>query len=277
MLKSMTAFARIEETHSLGNFIWEIRSVNHRYLDLNFRLPEDVRQLEFELRKYAQDQLGRGKLDCTFKLMSTADSQIDLMINQKLITSLLEQINTLQLKAPKMTLPNAMELLAWPGVTEQNQPDQDELLAGVRSSFQHAMSALVENRKLEGSRMRDLIDTRLQELAELVVNVRQHRPELMLAIRNKIITRIEDLQAETDTQRLEQELVYLAQKLDVEEELDRLDSHLEELRNVIGSKQPVGRRLDFLMQELNRETNTLIWNSECWSLLCKNSIERPTL
>ena len=152
---------------------------------------------------------------------------------------------------------NAMEILAWPGVTEQHRVDQSELLEQVQASFKSAVAALIENRKLEGARMRDLIIARLQELTELVLNVRQHRPTVMAAIRKKIMTRMEDLPIDADPQRIEQELVFLAQKLDVEEELDRLDSHLAELKKVVDSQQPVGRRLDFLMQELNREANTL--------------------
>ncbi len=257
MLKSMTAFARIEKNYSLGTFIWEIRSVNHRYLDISFRLPEDVRAVEFDLRKLVQDQLSRGKLDCTFKLATTADTRVDLSINEKLVDSLLKQIDTLQQKAPQVIAANAMEMLAWPGVTEQNTVDQSELLTKVQASFKDAVTALIENRQLEGARMRDLIIARVQELTELVINVRQRRPAVMAAIRKKIMTRIEDLQLDADSQRVEQELVFLAQKLDVEEELDRLDSHLEDLRNVVNSQQPVGRRLDFLMQELNREANTL--------------------
>ncbi len=257
MLKSMTAFARIEENHSLGKFIWEVRSVNHRYLDVSFRLPEDVRAVEFDLRKQLQDQLSRGKLDCTFKLATTAATQVDLSINEKLVDSLLKQISTLQHKAPQVQPANAMEILTWPGVTETQRVDQTELLQQVQASFNSAVVALSENRKLEGARMRDLIIIRLQELTELVLNVRQHRPTVMAAMRKKIMTRLEDLPIDADPQRIEQELVFLAQKLDVEEELDRLDSHLEELKKVVDSQKPVGRRLDFLMQELNREANTL--------------------
>ncbi len=257
MLKSMTAFAREEKNHTIGNFVWELRSINHRYLEVNFRLIEELRASEFQLRKMIQERLSRGKLDCTFRLRPTADTQVNLCINKKLLDSLLQQARSLQQQVPEAGALNPMELLSWPGVTEQNQIDQAELVHGAKELFDEALKSLIENRQLEGERMQQLISQRCSQLKELVETVRVRRPEVLTAIRSKIMGRIEDLQIEADQNRLEQELVFITQKLDVEEELDRLDSHLQELDSVLQSDQPVGRRLDFLMQELNREANTL--------------------
>lgn len=257
MLKSMTAFARVDENNSMGNFVWEVRSINHRYLEVNFRIIEELRSAEFELRKVIQNLLSRGKVDCTFRLKTTADSEVNLSINQKLLDSLLAQTQSLRAKVPELNPPNSIELLNWPGVTEQVQIDQAELIKQAKNYFEQAVLALIENRKLEGDRMRELLVQRCEQLKVLVSNVRQRRPEVLSAIRTKLMTRIEDMKVDIDSNRFEQELVVIAQKLDVDEELDRLDSHLQELDAVLVKDQPVGRRLDFLMQELNREANTL--------------------
>tara|TARA_R110002049_G_scaffold252264_1_gene427249 strand:+ start:385171 stop:386037 length:867 start_codon:yes stop_codon:yes gene_type:complete len=257
MLKSMTAFARVEENHPIGSFVWEIRSINHRYLEVGFRLPEELRSSEFDLRKQVQNLLSRGKVDCTFRLKTTAASDVNLSINETLLDRLLEQTQILRNKAPEITSPNAIELLSWPGVTEQAQIDQAELVKTARQLFDQAIRSLIESRKMEGDRMRELIAQRGTQLKRLVETVRERRPEVLSAIRTKLMTRIEDMNVDMDTNRFEQELVMIAQKLDVDEELDRLDSHLTELEDVLASDKPVGRRLDFLMQELNREANTL--------------------
>ena len=257
MLKSMTAFARVDENFPIGHFVWEVRSINHRYLEVGFRLPEELRSAEFELRKIVQQALNRGKVDCTFRLKTTADSEVNLTINQVLLDSLMEQTKKLQTQAPEIPAPNAIELLNWPGVTEQAQIDQRQLITQAKDMLSQAMQSLIDNRQVEGERMRELIAQRSKQLKQLVDAVRTRRPEVLASIRTKLLARIEDIEVDFDSNRLEQELVMIAQKLDVDEELDRLDSHLIELNDVINSDKPVGRRLDFLMQELNREANTL--------------------
>lgn len=257
MLKSMTAFARVDDNHPMGNFVWEVRSINHRYLEVGFRLPEELRAAEFDLRKIAQDLLNRGKVDCTFRLKITSESNVDLSVNQALLDKLLAQTEALRKKSPDLPAPNPIELLNWPGVTEQAQIDQKELISQAKNLFKQAIKTLIENRGVEGERMRELIAQRGAQLKQLVAVVRERRPEVLAAIRTKLMTRIEELDVDFDSNRLEQELVVIAQKLDVDEELDRLDSHLIELNDILSSDKPVGRRLDFLMQELNREANTL--------------------
>jgi uncharacterized protein (TIGR00255 family) len=257
MLKSMTAFARVDENHPIGSFVWEVRSINHRYLEVGFRLPEELRASEFDLRKQVQNLLGRGKVDCTFRLKTTGASDVNLSINESLLDRLLEQTQILRNKVPDIAAPNAIELLNWPGVTEQTQIDQTELTKTAKQLFDQAIKLLIENRKMEGDRMREMIVQRGSQLKQLVGTVRERRPEVLSAIRAKLMLRIEEMKVDMDTNRFEQELVMIAQKLDVDEELDRLDSHLIELNDVLVSDKPVGRRLDFLMQELNREANTL--------------------
>lgn len=257
MLKSMTAFARVDENHPMGNFVWEIRSINHRYLEVGFRLPEELRAAEFDLRKTAQDLLNRGKVDCTFRVKTSADSDVNLSINQALLDRLLEQMQLIRSKSPEIPAPNAIDLLNWPGVTEQAQIDQKQLISHAKQLFRQALQSLVENRTLEGERMRDLIAQRGEQISQLVSTVRVRRPEVLAAIRTKLMARIKEMEVDFDSNRLEQELVMIAQKLDVDEELDRLDSHLIELKDILSNDKPVGRRLDFLMQELNREANTL--------------------
>ena len=253
----MTAFARVDENYPIGNFVWEVRSINHRYLEVGFRLPEELRSSEFDLRKQVQNLLSRGKVDCTFRLKMTAASDVNLSINETLLDRILEQTQILRHKDPDIGAPNPIELLGWPGVTEQVQIDQAELTKTAKQLFDQAIKALIENRKVEGDRMRELISQRGNQLKELVSTVRERRPEVLTAIRTKLMARIEEMKVDMESNRFEQELVMIAQKLDVDEELDRLDSHLTELDDVLVSDKPVGRRLDFLMQELNREANTL--------------------
>lgn len=257
MLKSMTAFARVDENHPIGNFVWEVRSVNHRYLEVSFRLPEELRSSEFDLRKKVQNLVSRGKIDCTFRIRTTATSEVNLTINEKLLDRLLEQTQKLRAKIPEMAAPNPIELLNWPGITEQTQIDQTELTKTAKVLFEQAITTLIDNRQVEGGRMRELIAQRGDQLKQLVGAVRDRRPEVLAAIRTKLMARVDGMQVEIDSNRFEQELVMIAQKLDVEEELDRLDSHLKELDLILVNDKAVGRRLDFLMQELNREANTL--------------------
>ena len=257
MLKSMTAFARMEQNHALGSFVWEIRSINHRYLEMNFRLIEELRSAEFEFRKKIQSHLNRGKLDCTFRLRATTDTDVDLAINTQLLDSLLKQAQIIQQQLPKAEALDPLALLAWPGVAEQSKVDQAELVKAATELLDGCVASLVDNRKVEGMRMQEVIAQRCVQLKDLVEKVRVRRPEVLAAIRKKMMSRIEDLNVEADSGRLEQEIVIISQKLDVDEEMDRLDSHLQEIDSVLNKNQPAGRRLDFLIQELNREANTL--------------------
>lgn len=257
MLKSMTAFSRVQTHHDATEIVWEIRSINHRYLETSFRLPEELRALEFDLRKIAQEHLSRGKLDCIFRLSNANQEVTELSLNQPLLDALIQQAQAVSAQLGESTPATALELLSWPGVVVKKSLDHAQLALQSKTLFKQGLQDLVEHRQLEGGRMTELITQRGQQMRTLVQQVRLRRPLVLEAIREKIKGRIAEFDIDMEPARLEQELVFLMQKLDVAEELDRLDSHLTELEDILQQDEAVGRRLDFLMQEFNREANTL--------------------
>lgn len=261
MLSSMTGFARVEDVceqgEFAGNISWELRSVNHRYLEISFRLPEEVRRIEPQLRKILQSKLARGKVDCSFRYQLADAQSAALELNEPLLESLIKQINHVNEKLPQTTPAEAVDLLSWPGVVRSPETDMNSFHAGCLELFKTATQQLVEMRGTEGVRLKDMLQERCDEIVAIVKQVRKRYPQVIDAIRQKQKQRIEELNIDIDQQRFEQELVYTSQKLDVAEELDRLDSHLEEMKTIFDRKEPIGRRLDFLMQEFNREANTL--------------------
>ena len=257
MLCSMTGFARVEDACDQGNVSWEIRSVNHRYLELNFRLPEEVRRIEPQLRKFLQSKLARGKVDCTFRYQLADTQAAALELNETLLDSLIKQINHVNEKLPQATPAEAVDLLSWPGVVRTTETDMNSFHATCIELFKTATEQLVDMRGTEGERLKNMLQERCEEIANIVKKVRIRYPQVLEAIKQKQQQRIDELNVEMDQQRFEQELVYASQKLDVAEELDRLDSHLVEMQTIFDRKNPIGRRLDFLMQEFNREANTL--------------------
>ena len=261
MLSSMTGFARVEDVCDQedfeGNVSWELRSVNHRYLEINFRLPEEVRRIEPQLRKILQSKLARGKVDCSFRYQLADAQTAALELNEPLLESLIKQINHVNEKLPQATPAEAVDLLSWPGVVRSTETDMNSFHATCLDLFKTATEQLVEMRGTEGVRLKDMLQERCDEITNIVKQVRKRYPQVIEAIRQKQKQRIEELNIDIDQQRFEQELVYTSQKLDVAEELDRLDSHLAEMKTIFDRKDPIGRRLDFLMQEFNREANTL--------------------
>ena len=257
MLCSMTGFARVEEASEQGNFSWEIRSVNHRYLEINFRLPEEVRRLEPQLRQHLQKHLARGKVDCVFRYQLTEAQTAALEINQPLLESLRDQVHHVNDLLPQSSPPKAIDLLAWPGVVNASETDMQSFHKKCFALFKTATLQLIDMRGTEGERLKDMLQERCRQIDVIVKRVRARYPEVLEALREKQKQRIEELNIDFDQQRFEQELVYTAQKLDIAEELDRLDSHLSEMQSIFDRKDPIGRRLDFLMQEFNREANTL--------------------
>jgi len=257
MLNSMTGFARVEDTCEQGNLSWELRSVNHRYLEVNFRLPEEVRRLEPQLRKYLQTKLSRGKVDCVLRYQLTDVETAAFELNEPLLENLMQQISHVNERLPEHTPEKAIDVLAWPGLIQTAQTDMQNFHASCFKNFKSATDQLVEMRATEGQRIETVIQEKCAEINNIVEKVRARHPNVLHAIKEKLQQRIEELLAEVDQARLEQELVYLAQKLDIEEELDRLESHLSEMESIFDRKDPIGRRLDFLMQEFHREANTL--------------------
>lgn len=257
MICSMTGFARVEEVCEQGNVSWELRSVNHRYLEINFRLPEEVRRIEPQLRKILQSKLARGKVDCAFRYQLADAQTASLELNEPLLTSLLEQVKRVNELLPESVPTKAVDLLAWPGVVRTEEADMNSFQATCLELFKKATDQLVDMRGTEGDRLKNMLQERCTEIESIVKQVRIRYPQVIESIRQKQQQRIDELNVDMDKQRFEQELVYVSQKLDVAEELDRLDSHLTEMQTIFDRKDPIGRRLDFLMQEFNREANTL--------------------
>ncbi|TVZ37178.1 uncharacterized protein (TIGR00255 family) [Alteromonadaceae bacterium 2753L.S.0a.02] len=257
MLRSMTGFARKESQFPWGALSCEIRSVNHRYLEPTLRLSEALRALEPELRERLRKQISRGKIEIAMQLKLEANEGTDLALNENFarhLSTLAEQIAT-QLANPSPL--NPLDILRWPGVLQAAEIDQDELSKASTSLFTQTLEQLVENREREGAELKNFISQRLETVANHAATVRRKLPEIQEAYREKLRSKIESLAVEVDEERFNQEVVYVCQKSDVAEELDRLDAHVQEVSHTLQQKGPVGRRLDFLMQEFNREANTL--------------------
>jgi len=252
MARSMTAFARAEA----NNISWEIRSVNQRYLDVTFRMPDAYRVLEIQLKNSLRQQLHRGKLDCALRI-SQEHAQTSLAINKELVDSLTDAASKIDALTGNESQIDALELLRWPGAILDDSVDCETERATIIEAFGDVVNSLVEMRQREGDELKNIVLAKLGELAVIVNQVRLEAPTIAEHQRNKIQNRLLQIKVEVDESRLEQELVYLAQKSDIVEELDRLDTHMEEVRNTLSQAGPIGRRLDFLMQELNREANTL--------------------
>lgn len=256
MTRSMTAFARQERSQPWGSLTWELRSVNHRYLEPHFRLPDSLRDIEGVLREKLRRGLSRGKVECTLRFVPEAGAQtlkVDTERARELIAAA-QEVRTLMPDAAPL---DTFQVLGWPGVLLETELDMDAVHRAALELFDLALNDLAKGREREGAELRQLIEQRLDTITEIVAEVRALMPSILAAQRQTLKTRIADFNLELDADRLEQELVLIAQRADVDEEMDRLDTHVQEVRRVLGQKGPIGRRLDFLMQELNREANTL--------------------
>jgi uncharacterized protein (TIGR00255 family) len=263
MIASMTGFARRESSGPWGVLICELRSVNHRFLEPGFRLPEELRSLEADLRQALMRDLKRGKVDCTLTYRAAQGAEraleLDGVALERLVARLREVAGAMGAHASGVS---PLEVLHWPGVIRNVDSGSEQLIAAARELFAETLRELAAARTREGTRLRELIEQRCSGLAALVEQVRGRLPEVQSRVRTRLDERIAELQMNVDRERLEQELAILLQRLDVDEELDRLGAHIEEVRRVTGGREPAGRRLDFLMQELNREANTLSSKSQ---------------
>ena len=257
MIRSMTAFARQQDQAQWGVLTCELRTVNHRYLEFSFRLPEGLRELENGFREHLRKTLGRGKVDVTIRLQSSDESDTDLIINNRLAESLNEAINHVNRILDNPAHISALDILRWPGILDREEQDLTPVMTAAEALFQRTVEELVEVRAREGERLRPLFDDRLATMADLVSRVRERMPTLISAQEATLRERFRQASVELDPDRLTQEMVILAQKSDVAEEMDRLEAHLSEVRETLQRNDAIGRRLDFLMQELNREANTL--------------------
>ncbi|MCG8369819.1 MAG: YicC family protein [Proteobacteria bacterium] len=257
MLHSMTGFARESAETATGTLTWEIRAVNHRYLDVQFKLPEALRPGERDFRRQASARLGRGKVECALYFRRAFDESTELRIDAELVELIGRRICDVTAGLPKVAAVNPIEILRWPGVVQPAEFDVEPLLAEAAALLDAALTAIGDMRSNEGARIREMIESRCAGVESIAKSLRVRMPEVLAAARSKQRERIAALDVEADPARLEVELALLATKLDVDEELDRLESHLVEIRSALDAGEPVGRRLDFLMQELNREANTL--------------------
>ena len=261
-LASMTGFARVEASGPWGTLVCELRSVNHRFLDVSLRLPDHCRGLESELRARLQAGLRRGKVDCTVQHRPQASGPAALEIDESLLEQLLAAARRVTDAAPEQARINALDILRWPGVVREDASALEALPAAAGALLDKALRELQLARLREGARLEELIDQRCAALATLVDAVKVRLPEVHQRVRARLEERLGELGAKLDQERLEQEIVLLLQRLDVAEELDRLVGHIAETRRTLAAPEPAGRRLDFLLQEFNREANTLSSKSQ---------------
>jgi uncharacterized protein (TIGR00255 family) len=251
----MTAYARHEVKGDWGNGVWEIRSVNQRYLETFIRLPEQFRALEPVVREKLRKKLQRGKVEVALKFNANPAHVGEMRINETLAKQIMNNATWLQEQVNGNI--NPMDILRWPGVMEAQEMDMDSVQTELLAGFEQAVNDFIDARASEGENLEQMIDTRLTAIIGQVDIVTEQMPAVVKWQREKLTTRLDDLNAEIDQSRLEQELIYLLQKQDVAEELDRLQSHVKESRKILKKGGACGRRLDFMMQEFNREANTL--------------------
>ncbi len=276
MIRSMTSFANAEMDCQNLSLDWQIHSVNHRFLDISIRLPENARFLESDIRSLIAKKLNRGKIECTLSYKNIEDEASNIQINEALVKRLSKAVSQIETIMETKASISTLEVLSWPGVQVSQDNDCDQLKIDILALLKNTLNDLTKNREREGLQLADKISKRCHALREQVKIIRVKMPDILNKIRVKIQERLAAISAEPDVSRLEQELVYLTQKLDVEEELDRLDAHIEEIEYMLNLNQPVGRRLDFLMQEMNREANT-IGSKSADSATTRASIEMKVL
>ncbi len=256
-LQSMTAYARGQFADENSNLEWELRSVNHRYLDVSLYLPSSLLSDQNELKEQIRNTLKRGKIEARLSYESTVTNAQKITINKEQVKALLDaqqQIETLTQKANSLS---TIDILNWQGVIETPTTDLSDISKQAHKLLEKTLEDLIATRLREGQQLSQFIAIRCDEIITIIDSVRSRRKEVLLALREKVLKHISDLDLSVDENRLEQELVIQAQRLDISEEIDRLTAHIQEVKLVLQRKDAVGRRLDFLMQELNREVNTL--------------------
>lgn len=262
MTHSMTAFARVQNQLGASVLCWELKSVNHRYLDVSFRLPESFRFIEVNLRNIIRGQLSRGKLECQLKVNDLTSDNQSMVINTGLVNALLEAGGRLASSRQIADDLTVSRILSWPGVVQIAQPDMEALGQQVEQAFQNALTQLLAARLAEGSMLREHINTRLQLLNDEIICARRQVALTAGLTKEKLLSRLRTIQLDVVDARVEQEIAMMLARLDVSEELDRLQTHLNEVARTVECDDAAGRRLDFLMQELNREANTLSSKSD---------------
>jgi uncharacterized protein (TIGR00255 family) len=253
----MTGFARQAAESPVGTLTWELRTVNHRYLDVQFRLPDELRPKEAEFRQQVTTSLKRGKIECSLHFRHAISDAAELKLDHELVGQISAKIEELSGLLPEARAVDPIDVLRWPGVVAEAEVETESLFEEAGQLLGEALAALGKMRASEGKRISEMLESRCAGILAISGTVRERMPDVLAAVRTRQQERIDKLDVEADPARLETELALVANKLDVDEELDRLESHISEIRDVIASDEPVGRRLDFLAQELNREANTL--------------------
>jgi uncharacterized protein (TIGR00255 family) len=256
MIRSMTAFAVAEADTRWGALSFELRSVNHRYLELNPRLPEELRAIEPALRERVAAKLTRGKIDVNLRFRPLDAAAADIRVNDAVLDRLERTAAVLGERFPKLST-DFTGLLQWPGVLLREELDQEGLRHAALDLLDRALADMLATRQREGERLGVFLRERLDTVARIVAHVREWLPDIRSGLRARLETRLAEIKQGTDPGRLEQELVLQLSRMDVDEELDRLSAHVDEAKRVLALPDAVGRRLDFLMQEFNREANTL--------------------
>ena len=256
MIYSMTAFARLEVKKDWGDAVWEIRSVNQRYLENFFRLPEQFRGLENTLREKLRQSLTRGKIECSLRIEIKKQTNAELNLNKELANQVIQSLQWIKAQAGEGEI-NLTDVLRYPGVVEAQEQDLDAISQDLLTAFDDLLTDFIAMRGREGEKLNDIIQQRLDAIAVEADKVRSQMPAVLQWQRERLLQRFEDAQVNLDPQRVEQEMILLAQRIDVAEELDRLQMHVKETTNILKKGGAVGRKLDFMMQELNRESNTL--------------------
>jgi len=256
MIRSMTAYARREIKGDWGSAAWELRSINQRYLETYIRLPEQFRSLEPVIRERIRNRLPRGKIECGLRFELDPRAQGQLILNEQLAKQLVTAANWVKMQSDEGEV-NPLDILRWPGVMSAQEQDLDAISAELMKALEAALDDFIIARESEGNALKTLIEQRLVGVSAEVAKVRAHMPNILQWQREKLQSKLDEAQVQLDGNRLEQELVLLAQRIDVAEELDRLEAHVRETYKILNKQEAVGRRLDFMMQEFNRESNTL--------------------
>lgn len=257
MITSMTAFARLNHQFEGGVIIWEIKSVNHRYMELTVRLPELFREFEFAVREQVSRYLKRGKIECQMKYQARPGTSAEFSVNKNLLSQLAQVSSEVQTIIKEIKAPTILEILSWPGVLQSTEMEVTSLQSAIMMSLEQTLRDIVAMRQREGQALQVFIVEHLHKILDYVHKVKQRVPIVLAHQRERILARINELKLEVNQERIEQEWLLLAQKMDVTEEVERLDTHVAEVHHTLTAGGVVGRQLDFLMQELNREANTL--------------------
>lgn len=257
MIHSMTAYGRVENSEGQNSISCEIRSVNHRYSEISIRLPEELRPLEQKIRDHISGKIKRGKIECNIRIEKHNAYDESLSINQDLLKNIIEAAKRINSDLSTSAPLDSLDLLRWPGVLEKSTLDAEEIGKLLFPLVNEAIDIVIDTRQREGEKIKKMLTDRCTKIKEIISNVKKQIPDILKNYRKKLTQRVQEISDELDNDRLEQELLFLSQKADIEEEIDRLGAHVDEVVRVIDRKEPIGRRLDFLMQEMNRESNTL--------------------